>query len=131
MTHCWSQNMYFLNLVWLEDPAGGGDRQSPVHAALTPSLYFYRTPWEQNISLCTAAWSTYLQASAFLVFTHNILSFFFFLFPLFVIRFVPYAGKNGGHKIFWEFFGQLEKGTIRKKRGENSVMTFSFFCSFK
>lgn len=57
--------------------------------------------------------------------------FFFFLFPLFVIRFVPYAGKNGGHKIFWEFFEQLEKGTIRKKRGENSVMTFSFFCSFK
>lgn len=31
--------MYFLNLVWLEDPAGGGDRQSPVHAALTPCTF--------------------------------------------------------------------------------------------
>jgi len=66
--------MYFLNLVWLEDPAGSGDR----HAVLFMLLSHFLSPciklpkYSILIRLCTEASATYLQAAAFLVFPHNI-----------------------------------------------------------
>lgn len=118
MTHCWSQNMYFLNLVWLEDPAGSGDRHTVLFVLLSrlPSA-FLKLPEYSASALAQKPVQLTRKPLPFwfsLSLSHEKLLIFLFNLP-----FVPYAGKNCGHKILGgggeAVVWTMRKGNHKKK----------------
>lgn len=92
--------MYFLNLVWLEDPAGSGDRHTVLFMLLSrlPSA-FIKLPEYSTSALAQKPVQLTCKPLPFwfsLTLSHEKLLIF-----LFNLTFVPYAGKNCGHKRFW------------------------------